>query len=512
MSPITFNVINKDEFYAIITKIKKNNPSKTIFFRGQVSDRPLIPSTKRQILNGYEKFRNNVQSIVWEQIIHNILREISDIHSLEKRSDFLILGMALLQHYGYKSWFIDVTDNPLIALWFASHQYQEENFYFKGVSCEQCKSDTLIYTADLAYAILKKSYYIQNDRTEGFVYLLGIENSDLNLLLDLRQIVPKNVAPRIHQQDASGLLEPNDGRDLNSLIEAKLVIKSSIFSELNDFTIHDLFPPPSIDEVYKKTISIPCILRYKNINHGNYSAYPQLDVPIYLDESQIIPELKGNIKIVALDGLFPYLWNSPQQIINPEDGKHVIGGQHFKFLDTNCIKLPISDADGYSSEFLPENINNSDIIHDIAQIHDEKYIFEFPLLKENLDFKSIWPSNNLFLENSLFLTINSIGFPDEHVIRGFWVVYTENEIYIKQVFDDFRFFGFKLGCHYKYSDGIWKIIRKVGDCQLDDDTIHLSLLVVFLFWSDYIRRKEVKLEKIFSKMYHINWPHQLIVK
>lgn len=61
------------------------------------------------------------EMLKWCRYSQNVLDAFIQGH----RGDFAY-QQALLQHYGWRSFYVDCTSNPAVAAWFASHSYSEE--------------------------------------------------------------------------------------------------------------------------------------------------------------------------------------------------------------------------------------------------------------------------------------------------------------------------------------------------------------------------------------------------
>lgn len=164
---------------------------------------------------------------------------------------------AILQHYCYKTRFIDVVDNQWIALWFASHRKIEDNklHLIQGSS----KTD---YECD---------YYTYSNEEYSYVYLLavpdekgllkkrgGVENGRRHCLVDIRRACP-SVILRPHMQhglvvgyyDKCSKFKVDYAEQLIAIIRIKTEKCIEWLKGDKTLTAEALFPNPGYDKMYE---------------------------------------------------------------------------------------------------------------------------------------------------------------------------------------------------------------------------------------------------------------------
>jgi len=497
----TFRVSNLEDFEDKLTNLREKYGDHTILYRGQTSDRPLVPSSKRPLLDDDSITAYPIINIFWEQCIEGILDDYYNI-PFNSQKEYILAGMGLLQHYGHRSWFVDVTQNPHVALWFALNKFLGPYVKLKQSSCYGSDGNLSSFLVDHALATIYEVKYERVCRNNGYLYVIGLSNNDTDLLIDLKKYVPLDVSPRIHRQSAYGLLEPDDKRSLESLILAKFIIDSSIEDPL-DVTFESLFPSPRQDKVYQTLIGLPHIVRTKDIRRKQYIGRQMIQIPIYNTNNRTIGDIAEYTRILLFEGLFPHGLKF-YTISDPESFQEDFSGKLQNLLDAACVKLPICISPKYDPIFIPKTFDEQSTSDNQIQMKKTKSIYDCSALHEIPHFENIWPSDNIFFENS-FLVTDNLNTPEEEVVRGHWVLWSEKEVYICQVYDNFRYLGSKLGCHFQYTNNKWELIRKETDCQKQDDKVHIAQLVQFLLWSAALVGNDARLQVINNRLFHFNW-------
>ena len=102
-----------------IRRITNNHPDAQILFRGQ-----------RQLYDSVRSGRGRPNYILsplvesgWAAFAKKLLRLDNSKPGLEQ---------AIMQHYGYETFFVDFSDDPIVAAWFASHDYTSERKIYIG--------------------------------------------------------------------------------------------------------------------------------------------------------------------------------------------------------------------------------------------------------------------------------------------------------------------------------------------------------------------------------------------
>jgi hypothetical protein len=268
-----FEINNFDEFLGLIQEIKDENNDEILVFRGQRKDLPLTASQNRNKIDHLQieaRYR-------FAFLLFNTFDIDLDPQNLLHRT---LIG-ALNQHYGWHSKLLDVTLDPLIALWFA-------------VNKNTSTSKTGMYEDAYEVPYLKienLSNYEQSNEEFGFVYIIKVPpfwNEENHFhFVDLTKEFPDS-AKRIHSQSGASLeditcdYKTKNALSINDLIIAKIKVKvNGVIDKINsDFSMHDLFPNEQEDQFYSKHLYIPHVIDRTNFM-GIDILLPLFEVPIF---------------------------------------------------------------------------------------------------------------------------------------------------------------------------------------------------------------------------------------
>lgn len=184
----------------------------------------------------------------WTHYAKAIIRAFGgeDYHNIS-----LELSQALLQHYGWRSFFVDLTKSPQVASWFAANSYKEH----KTINmCEDFREDPV-------WLVHKEASY-ENSELEGHIYVISpkiLEEAGISVHdLSVNTEVPWKL--RANEQSAC-LAATKNGFLPSSSIVAHLEVSNSILTEYckNNglVSVNDLFPSSKEDFVLATLMNIP---------------------------------------------------------------------------------------------------------------------------------------------------------------------------------------------------------------------------------------------------------------
>lgn len=167
----------------------------------------------------------------------------------------LATDQAILQHYGWRSFFLDATADASVACWFAANSYRTEPC---GEMIEDCSEDPL-------FVVRQRAWYEPAD-DRGCVYVLSrkaLRARDLQTV-DLVEITTATGRHRCLAQSAF-MVGPLNGLLPDDCIVTRVFAPSSVFrayaAQQPDLTCEALFPGPAIDPVMAALLSIPWVKR-----------------------------------------------------------------------------------------------------------------------------------------------------------------------------------------------------------------------------------------------------------
>ena len=172
-------------------------------------------------------------------------------HLLGSEFDVFENSQALLQHYGWRSFFLDATSSPEVASWFASQSFKS------NVQVEMCED----YEERPIW--LRKFYAsYQSDPGEGHLYLFDREKIEATIgCIDLSGLRIEGRRPRFVAQHAL-IVGPLRNQALPlDCYKAHISGDREIFKEFAEqgglCTTNDVFPPPEDDPVLQVLLGLP---------------------------------------------------------------------------------------------------------------------------------------------------------------------------------------------------------------------------------------------------------------
>lgn len=190
-----------------------------------------------------------------------------------KDTDDIATNQAILQHYGFRSFFLDATGDPRVAAWFASNKFESK----PSVNLvEDCFEDpVLLRTLD--------AWFVPSDRM-GHLYLIcqkALRQSAIQAV-HLSEIATHEGAPRYVRQDAymvGPLIQRGLGGDC---ILCHITAPAEVFRDFaGGYSVGWLFPEPSDDPVYRELLAMPWEKMRQIPDDGLEAFRRALDLPEY---------------------------------------------------------------------------------------------------------------------------------------------------------------------------------------------------------------------------------------
>jgi hypothetical protein len=172
------------------------------------------------------------------------------------RPDLLNLTQGLLQHYGWRSFFVDLSSDAAVAAWFASHAFQACTEVYL---CENTREQPVFLK------FLGASYKPSDGI--GHLYVLDKEmlTKSGHTLVSLEHELATTCPSRFQTQKAwlAGIFHDQRRLDPRS-IAAHICAPSPVFKQLagtRGFNkTNDIFPPPSEDKLLQNLLDLPWLL------------------------------------------------------------------------------------------------------------------------------------------------------------------------------------------------------------------------------------------------------------
>lgn len=167
----------------------------------------------------------------------------------------LATDQAILQHYGWRSFFLDATTDSSVASWFAGNSYRSKPC---GELIEDCFEDPL-------FVVRQRAWYEPADE-RGCVYVVSRKALRARGLqsVDLVEITMASGRHRCLAQSAF-MVGPLNGYLPDDCIVTRVFAPSSVFRDyaarFAERTCEALFPGPTVDPVMAALMSIPWVKR-----------------------------------------------------------------------------------------------------------------------------------------------------------------------------------------------------------------------------------------------------------
>ncbi|MGW8685400.1 hypothetical protein ACWGNN_31040 [Streptomyces sp. NPDC055817] len=255
-----FTARSLEEYQLLCESLKNRGDGKQVFFRGQVHGYEPQSSEERPPVDDDDRIRRDLLRQAWE------MTAVAALAGSGGGSMSPAGVMGVLQHYGFRSWFIDVTDDEMVGLWFARHKYTASAGVAPRPSAgvDEVSPEHGHVHVDLSELLtldMVRYEPVQADddgkASPGLVFVFAV-NSDSPHLLDLRSHVPES-ASRVHRQSGSGLLPDNGSYApfLLARIAVTFPAPAELYSGSTLLNTVELFPGPDEDEFYKFLLRTP---------------------------------------------------------------------------------------------------------------------------------------------------------------------------------------------------------------------------------------------------------------
>lgn len=415
-------VSSRQDFESKLNKIVSRYDHQHLVFRGQVKDRPLVPSMLRGKGNVSGRAPGCIPILTanWHVCAKRLVSRFKE----RRPTDIEI--QAVMQHYGYRSFFIDVTSDPEATLWFALHKFESDR-------------TPLHVDKQLRSAVFQWSRY--EPSSSGFMYFILLpEHESQNQYLDLTRVMPKSAA-RIHRQKAGAIFCSRRSRSIDDLVVAKLrVVDGGWFRNSNqNVKTTEFFPPPSVDDFYRCLCTVPYFIAPEMEMEKIELGHPLLGFfPIYAESvKELVKEYVPLTRILS-HARPAREWNVATDVVDFENQRVKARGATRVLLSSLMIQT------------LSQNVRVSEDLR-----------------------TDCWPSPNLLLE---FEPEASLVSPSpkalQEIVRGLWVIIGTKSIMVAEIID--KFDDVLIGHECIYSLPELNLISK--QCNCPDHSYELEVL------------------------------------
>lgn len=216
-------------------------------FRGQRNH--FTENGKANITNSFE--RHGCVPLVlfkWSYYVKEVIRLLGGATHNEISTE---ITQALLQHYGWRSFYVDLTSDFSVAAWFASHTFKLNSLV---TLWEDCFEDPTL--------LIHQNANYDSGEGDGHVYVFSrsvLMEREIGVF-DLSVMKPQDFIAR-HAKQQAFLIGPLKGRVPPDLIYAHLICPSSVLNQAAVLAgydkTEDLFPTREQDSILQSLLSVP---------------------------------------------------------------------------------------------------------------------------------------------------------------------------------------------------------------------------------------------------------------
>lgn len=239
---------------------------------GEANNPSIIASFDRQVCIPSE-------TIKWMQYASKVLEGVIGKHANDNS-----YVQAILQHYGWRSFYVDCSSSSVVSAWFASHKFTEAP---RIDMCEDC-GENFIWER-------KKLAHYNYEEGEGHLYVIDKSIAQRVGLIDLASLTIDGYLPRTEVQKA-WLLGPTFGKPIpKECFAAQITADRSIFRDYAGSyglkATDSVFPPATKDPILKALLGLP----WREIESVRDPSFP---VPVFKRALEL-PEYQSSFEKIA---------------------------------------------------------------------------------------------------------------------------------------------------------------------------------------------------------------------